>query len=150
MIIGVFSDTHGDTFAAQRVYAKLKEADAWIFLGDGQREADAVAALSAKPVYRVKGNCDSGDIPQEQVLTLGGVKIFITHGQMYAVALDPFRLALKAQELGCAVALYGHTHIPNTEYAYGVLLACPGSPSAPRGGIKKALQGLIFPAGKPA
>ena len=40
MIVGVLSDTHGDVFAAEQAYRKLEEAEAWIFLGDGQREAE--------------------------------------------------------------------------------------------------------------
>ena len=65
MIVGVLSDTHGDVFAAEQAYRKLEEAEAWIFLGDGQREADWLEMESNKPVYRVKGNCDAGDIPAE-------------------------------------------------------------------------------------
>lgn len=142
MIVGVFSDTHGDTAAARRVYDALKEADAWIFLGDGQEEADLVETLSQKPMYRVKGNCDSGDIPKEQVITLGGARIFITHGHMYAVSLDLLRIGLRARELDCSAALYGHTHIPNIEYMPLVQVACPGSPSAPRGGRSKSFMKL--------
>ena len=41
---------------------------------------------------------------------------------------------LRAQELYCAVALYGHTHVSEIEYAGGVQIVCPGSPSVPRPG----------------
>lgn len=34
MILGILSDTHGDTDAVKRVYAALPNADAWAFLGD--------------------------------------------------------------------------------------------------------------------
>lgn len=111
MILGILSDTHGDTDAVKRVYAALPNADAWAFLGDGQREANWLREHSAKPVYTVKGNCDAGDIAEEQVITLGGVRIFMTHGHAYAIALNSYRLMLRAQELDCAVALYGHTHV---------------------------------------
>lgn len=40
MILGILSDTHGDTDAVKRVYAALPNADAWAFLGDGQREVN--------------------------------------------------------------------------------------------------------------
>lgn len=75
MILGILSDTHGDTDAVKRVYAALPNADAWAFLGDGQREANLLKEMSGKPVYTVKGNCDAGDIAEEQVITLGGVQI---------------------------------------------------------------------------
>lgn len=148
MIVGVFSDTHGDAAAARRVYDALKEADAWIFLGDGQSEADIVESLSKKPMYRVKGNCDSGDIPKEQVITLGGARIFITHGHMYAVSLDLLRLGLRARELECSAALYGHTHIPDIEYMPLVQVGCPGSPSDPRGGKSKSFMKLEITNGE--
>ncbi len=138
MILGVLSDTHGDTDAVKRVYAALPDADAWAFLGDGQREANWLMEHSGKPVYTVKGNCDAGDIESEQVITLGGVRIFMTHGHAYAVALNSYRIMLRAQELDCAVALYGHTHVSEIEYAGGVQIVCPGSPSVPRGGRRKS------------
>lgn len=138
MILGIFSDTHGDTDAARRVYEALPDADAWAFLGDGRREAEWMAAKSGKPVYSVKGNCDAGSIDTEQVITLGAVRIFMAHGHTYAVSLDRYRLSLRAQELECSLALYGHTHVSEIEYALGVQLVCPGSPSMPRGGRKKS------------
>ena len=48
MILGILSDTHGDTDAVKRVYAALPNADAWAFLGDGQREANWLREHSAK------------------------------------------------------------------------------------------------------
>lgn len=95
MILGILSDTHGDTDAVKRVYAALPNADAWAFLGDGQREANLLEEMSGKPVYTVKGNCDAGDIAEEQVITLGGVRIFMTHGHAYAIALNSYRLMLR-------------------------------------------------------
>ena len=142
MILGILSDTHGDTDAVKRVYAALPNADAWAFLGDGQREANWLREHSAKPVYTVKGNCDAGDIAEEQVITLGGVRIFMTHGHAYAIALNSYRLMLRAQELDCAVALYGHTPVSGIEYAGGVQIVCPGSPSVPRRGRRKSFAKL--------
>ena len=97
---------------------------------------------SNKPVYRVKGNCDAGDIPAEMALTLAGAKLLIAHGHTFAVSYDRLRLALRAQELGCCAALYGHTHVSEIEYMAGVQLICPGSPSAPRNGRAKSFARL--------
>ncbi|MEI3424527.1 MAG: hypothetical protein V8Q85_05530 [Christensenellales bacterium] len=41
-----------------------------------------------------------------------------------ASALNSYRLMLRAQELDCAVALYGHTHVSEIEYAGGVQIVC--------------------------
>ena len=43
-----------------------------------------------------------------------------------AIALNSYRLMLRAQELYCAVALYGHMHVSEIEYAGGVQIVCPG------------------------
>ena len=59
-----------------------------------------------------------------------------------AIALNSYRLMLRAQELYCAVALYGHTHVSEIEYAGGVQIVCPGSPSVPRRGRRKSFAKL--------
>ena len=59
-----------------------------------------------------------------------------------AIALNSYRLMLRAQELDCAVALYGHTHVSEIEYAGGVQIVCPGSPSVPRRGRRKSFAKL--------
>ncbi len=59
-----------------------------------------------------------------------------------AIALNSYRLMLRAQELYCAVALYGHTHVSGIEYAGGVQIVCPGSPSVPRRGRRKSFAKL--------
>lgn len=66
----------------------------------------------------------------------------MTHGHAYAIALNSYRLMLRAQELDCAVALYGHTHVSGIEYAGGVQIVCPGSPSVPRRGRRKSFAKL--------
>lgn len=142
MILGVFSDTHGNNDAVGLIYTKLKNADAWVFLGDGQEEAEQLEKLSGKPVYKIKGNCDQGDIEKEAVLVFDGVKVFALHGHTLGVGYDRLRLCLKAKEEDCAVALYGHTHVSEIEYMYGITLMCPGSPSLPRRGRERSFAKL--------
>jgi len=55
------------------------------------------------------------------------VKILCCHGHKYGVKSTLTRLAAHAKELGCDVALYGHTHRANSEIVDGVLCLNPGS-----------------------
>lgn len=43
MILGILSDTHGDTDAVKRVYAALPNADAWAFLGGRAARSELAA-----------------------------------------------------------------------------------------------------------
>ena len=42
------------------------------------------------------------------------------------------RITYRAEELGCDIALYGHTHIPDISYLGKVKVICPGSLTEPR------------------
>ncbi len=128
----VFSDTHGMP-VPERVSSVANESDEVIFLGDGI--AGLGDLLFKKNLHMVLGN---GDYPYhgintEQVLEIEGVKIFICHGNTYRVKYDLLPLALRAKELGCSYAFYGHTHTAQTDEYDGVTLICPGSPTCPHG-----------------
>ncbi len=56
-----------------------------------------------------------------------GIKIFACHGHLYSVKTTLARLAKRAKELGCQVALYGHTHEARESVIDGVTLLNPGS-----------------------
>ena len=129
MKIAVFSDTHGST-ARMLSAAEALRPDALVHLGDYERDADCLAAAFPEiPLYRVCGNCDVAPAaPQELVVEFGPVRALLTHGHRYAAdwgRLDPMVYA--AQEEGCALVLYGHTHrAENTELG-GVKLVNPGT-----------------------
>ena len=143
MRIGVVSDTHGVEAAAAACIAAAGNVDAWIHLGDYISDAKAFEAGS-KPVYAVCGNMDSLHSGQrERVVELGGHRIFLCHGHTYGVKIGLFRLSLKAKELGCSAALFGHTHIPFLDEGGDIMLLNPGSPSQPRGNSKRCM-GLII------
>ena len=132
MRIGVVSDTHGDEFAIAEVLKAAGKVDAWIHLGDNLRDAPDFSKNGAQ-VYSVSGNCDFfGDT--EQIIQLDGIKIFACHGHTYGVDSGTARLSYRAQELGCTVALYGHTHVPDIDEYPDMLMLNPGSPTKPRRG----------------
>ncbi len=137
MRVGVVADSHGKKETMLCLAQKLGKVDAWVHLGDF---ADDSKFLEGAPVYVVKGNCDfTSKYESEQVITLGGVRIFVTHGNKYSPTYDRSSLCYRAEELNCSVVLYGHTHVSMVEYSGTVLAVNPGSPTSPRNGRKPSI-----------
>ena len=140
MRLGVVADTHGSSSALSWAVRAAGEVDAWAHLGDIISDARALAAITGKAVYSVRGNCDAPSAGEQEIIeTLGGVRFFLCHGHKYSVQFDRYSLARRAEELGCRIALYGHTHISMVEADGGLLLINPGSPALPRGGREKSI-----------
>ena len=126
----VVSDVHGDLDALERAVDAEADADAVIFLGDGLREAEDLQDMRPElKIYSVRGNCDYfvNDVPWQRVMRLGGVNVLITHGHLQGVKTTLSLLPSAAREMGCGVALFGHTHRPTLEERDGILLMNPGT-----------------------
>ncbi len=133
----LISDSHGRQSDFEAICKLHPEADRFIFLGDGAGEFERIKADHPEwPLVGVKGNCDLGsNLPRELELVIDGKRLFITHGNAYAVKSGPWMLADEAKERGCAAAFYGHTHTPDSTVEDGILLVNPGAVSdwfAPR------------------
>ena len=140
--VGVFSDSHGDKQALSDLLEKMGYLDAVCFLGDVASDADYLQSLTMAmpnhpPFYAVRGNNDYMCLLQETCITeIGGKRFFMTHGHRFTSLMN---LALRAKENKADVALFGHTHRPLCEEAYGVLLLNPGSAgNYCRGGAARA------------
>ncbi|QEK12954.1 metallophosphoesterase [Crassaminicella thermophila] len=142
MKILVMSDTHGMIDLDKEILEKIDQMDLLIHLGDHYKDALYLGKLKNIKVRAVKGNCDRENVEEEIILELGKHKIFLTHGHQYGVKLNLTRLYYKALELGCNVALFGHTHMPVNMKYDDILIMNPGSLSKPRGGAK-ASYGII-------
>ena len=130
----VFSDSHGMT-ALMRECVRRVRPDVIIHLGDYSRDADALGAEFPEiPLCSVRGNCDVGSAaPDRDVVQLGGVKAFITHGHLYNVKYGRLdSLVYAAQEQGARIAMFGHTHEADYEEMGGVKLINPGTAGAGR------------------
>ena len=91
----------------------------------------------------MRGNTDFGTSQvTERIVELGGKRLFLCHGHTYGVEAGLTRLYLRAKELGCHAALFGHTHVAFLDEGGEVTLLNPGSPSRPRGGSRRAM-GLL-------
>lgn len=135
MKILVFSDSHG--YNMGMAYAVEREApDAVLHLGDHADDArELERAFQGLTVLSVRGNNDfDPDVPLFCVTTLGGVRMYLTHGHRERVYASADMVAYRAREEGCALAFFGHTHRVQVERNAGVLVCNPGSISLPRGG----------------
>lgn len=129
MKVAVFSDTHSNPTLMLETVGKLRP-DVVIHLGDLERDADLLRnRYPYIPVYSVCGNCDACPVyPEKDVVVLGKVKAFITHGHLYDVYWGRTdKLVYAAQEEGCNIALFGHTHMAMNEEVGGVKVINPGT-----------------------
>lgn len=130
MRILVLSDSHGMPSRILDAVEAHPEAEALIFLGDGERDLDTVESYyhSLSNVIKVAGNCDfSSSLPLLRVVTLGGKKIYCTHGHAEHVKYGTDELILRARQEGADIVLYGHTHTGVTAYDDGLYIMNPGS-----------------------
>lgn len=133
----IFSDSHGDEENLRwmaELMSRRGPVDAYVHCGDGAQDFERVEnyLLTLSPqarIYGVRGNCDYfvHDVPDQRVMRLGTVNVLITHGHLYGVKTTLSLLPRPAKELGCSVALFGHTHRPTLEERDGILLMNPGT-----------------------
>lgn len=136
--IGIISDSHHSEENLIKVIDKLKEVDMILHLGDNINDCDIIRRMLAVEVYGVLGNCDVGkDGLKEQVLTIEGKRIFMTHGHKYNVKHSLNRLFYKALELEADIILFGHTHYALNAVEDNIVFFNPGSITSPRGSKDK-------------
>ena len=124
----VISDTHGNRAGVDGLSALFQENDYAVFLGDGFSDVHPYFSYYRDKTRVCKGNCDFfATLPEEGVLEVEDTRIFYCHGHRYSVKSSLLSLALRAKELNCSVALYGHTHTPLITETDGVTLVNPGT-----------------------
>ena len=128
MIFFVFSDSHG---CSENMLAVLRKKlpDELIFLGDG--ELDLLPIRKKYPdliIHQVRGNCDLySSASVKLTLQCGRKKIFLCHGHSIGVKESLDLLISEAFSMEADVVLYGHTHIPYTQYTMAMEVMNPGS-----------------------
>ena len=125
----VFSDTHSSTALMLEAVRRYRP-DVLIHLGDYERDALVLKSEFPEiPLYNVCGNCDMAPAaPVSDIVPLGPVKAFITHGHAFNVEWgDVSRLAYAALEAGAKIALFGHTHETFDEEIGSVRVINPGT-----------------------
>lgn len=137
MKILVVSDTHHDFDTLYRLVLREKNRiDLLVHLGDGTQDIDDLRAVEPLlPVRFVRGNCDyTSTAPDWTIVEAEGVRLFLTHGDLFGVRVSTDRLASQARQQNADVALFGHTHRQFYQAVPGVQLLNPGSLSKPRDG----------------
>ena len=83
MRILVFSDTHNNSGRMIKVIDNTIGEDAVIHCGDGMRDVkEAEEIYPDIKFYYVSGNCDMDRKKYEEIIEIGGKKIFVTHGHL--------------------------------------------------------------------
>lgn len=132
MKILVLSDSHSGLRAMRRFLEKVKP-QVMIHLGDFYDDGRTMAEeFPAVTVYQVPGNCDQYraplGAPEILLQTVGGVKLYLTHGHRHHVKMTRFSLVRDARKAGAAAALYGHTHEADChQESDGLWVLNPGS-----------------------
>ncbi|MDD6021586.1 MAG: YfcE family phosphodiesterase [Acutalibacteraceae bacterium] len=129
MRILVMSDSHGDRFSASLAIEQQPEAKYVFHLGDGADDIeDLIPFYPDRTFVRVRGNCDfSSQLSASETVSVGGKKIYLTHGYAERVKYGLSLLVCAAREHDAEIAVFGHTHTPQTDYCDGLYLFNPGS-----------------------
>ncbi len=142
MLIAVVSDTHRVDKYIEAVKKIIEEADVLIHLGDNIEDAEYLEREFKGEVYIVSGNCDfSRKYPKDRLIEIEGKRIFMTHGDLYAVKVGLNSIYYKGREVEADIALFGHTHQALIEKTNELILMNPGSTSLPR--LSKRSVGFI-------
>ncbi|MEW6181375.1 MAG: metallophosphoesterase family protein [Chloroflexota bacterium] len=174
LIVGIVADTH----VPDRIHElhpelekvfRSQKVEVILHAGDISSPAVLNQLERIAPVFAVRGNRDwafRGTLPWSLSVTLGGVQIFLTHGQggLKDYLLDKFRylvhgyrseryLRLIERNLGSErVVVFGHTHRTLILERKGRLFINPGSAAFagekddfPTVGLLQIEDGRLFP-----
>lgn len=140
----VVSDTHGGNGNLRYAIGQELPIDLLIHCGDVQGDLSKI--LGGHPPYDVacvKGNTDTGSMPQSRTLEVCGHRIFVCHGHAFGVHSGTERILEAAKEQNCDIVCFGHTHVPVCEERDGVLVLNPGSISLPRTADRKKTYAVL-------
>lgn len=131
MKVLVWSDSHGRKELLLRMLEKEPDCKTVFFLGDGMSEAHwAKENYPDRNFILVKGNNDFNYHEDLYAYKhIEGVTFMACHGDALSVRFSLRELFSKAEAVRAHIALYGHTHVPNTQgdpYS-GVCAVNPGA-----------------------
>ena len=84
-----------------------------IHLGDLLSDAEELSYTYPQlPICTVPGNCDGWtDAPLKKLITLGGVRILLSHGHLWGVKGGYDGAIAAARACEADILLFGHTHV---------------------------------------
>ncbi|WP_338111404.1 metallophosphoesterase [Oceanobacillus caeni] len=132
----IISDSHGLKEEITEIKSRHPNIT-MIHCGDSELEYDSV---ELEGMYKVRGNCDfDSRYPEEEIISIGGLTFFVTHGHLFQVKSTFMKLSYRAKELGADVICFGHSHIAGAEQNDGQLFINPGSIRLPRNRHEKTI-----------
>ena len=134
MRVVVLADTHAPRrwrSCPPRVAAELRGADLILHAGDVCTASVLAELEQYAPVVAVVGNNDAPDVAgwgatQTAELTLDGLRVAMLHDSGPAAG-RPARM--RRAFPGADLVVFGHSHIPLDQSAYGLRIFNPGSPT---------------------
>ncbi len=136
MKIGIISDSHHDLKSIDEAICLAEDINYWFHAGDSIEDAEYLEQVSGKKVYKVCGNIDwFSHSPQELLVKIENVRIFLTHGHKYQVKWTLDNLFERAVKLNADLIIYGHSHVGAKEIIKNRIFVNPGSISQPRDGM---------------
>ena len=144
--IAVFSDTHHQFTRLPAAIGKMGKVDRIFHLGDYGADAERISgAAGGVPFVAVRGNNDYfTDLPRVLVERVEDASILLVHGDAFYTLGSLFHAA---EQRGCGVVLFGHTHEPLMQASGKILALNPGSLSLPRRGYPAAFAVLEVSGG---
>lgn len=137
----IISDSHGLTTELKSLTEKYASYTV-IHCGDSEL---TIGDPVINNMHVVRGNCDfDQNMPDEKVISVAGVNIFVTHGHLYGVGRDLTTLSYKASEYDAQIVCYGHTHQARAEKIGNQIFINPGSIKSPRDRREKTYAILEF------
>lgn len=122
-MILIISDYHHKEDEVIRLIEKY-QPEYTLCCGDGESDEEFYQKHN---IISVKGNCDYINLPTIKLVELYNNKILLTHGHLYDVHFDIFKLYLLAKEQNAKYVFFGHTHRPFYEEYEGVIIVNPGA-----------------------
>ena len=160
MKILVFSDSHGyEENIRKVVFQHQLDTDMVLFAGDGIDDINNVKVDYPSIDFEIVGGnreeylyslFPHSDIEYEKIISIGNLKILLSHGHKYKVKYSLDSICKYAFEKGIDIVVFGHTHIPknevlNSDSCKPLYIINPGSISSsrPSYGLINIQNGII-------
>lgn len=124
MKIIITADIHNDLEKFKKLVQIEKVYDYWFDLGDSMFDDDFLEKYN---IIGVKGNADSNNLLEHEIIDLDGHRFFLTHGHLEGAYYSLNNMYFLAKEKNCDVTFYGHTHLPKIDKINDVQFINPGS-----------------------
>lgn len=140
MKVVVVSDNHFNLESLEQILKREHDADLFIHCGDSQFH---VTDPIMQHFITVRGNNDERHYENERLVSIGNVRVLVTHGDLYGIDFSTNEVCESAHIQKATAVFHGHTHIPRDITVDNIRIINPGSTAWPRGGFKEGTYAVI-------